>query len=263
MPGKKAYSPLRYPGGKACLSNFISDIASINNLNGGTYLELYAGGAGAALNLLFNNTFSNIHINDYDYHIYSMWYSILNHTNAFIKKIKEIDININEWHNQQDIYKLNDKADIVDLGFATFFLNRTNRSGIIFKAGPIGGIGQTGNYKMDVRFNKSDLIKRIEKISEYRQQIQLTNSDALDIIRNINNYHNRTDNLLTYLDPPYFQKGKLLYLNNYEFLDHQNLAEAVIELNEIKWLISYDNVQEIKDSSLSYVKFQPQLYSSK
>ncbi len=252
MSGRKVFSPLRYPGGKACLSNFISDIAKLNDLKGGVYLELYAGGAGAALNLLFNNTFNNIHINDFDYHIYSMWYSILNHTKSFIKKINEVEITISEWHRQQHIYELDRRADILDLGFATFFLNRTNRSGIIFKAGPIGGLDQTGNYKIDVRFNKTEVIKRIEKIAEYRQQIQLTNEDALEIIRNIHNYHQQTDNLLTYLDPPYYHKGKLLYLNNYSHLDHQNLAEAVIKLNEIKWLISYDNVPEIRDMFRPY-----------
>lgn len=246
MSTKKAYSPLRYPGGKACLSKFLSDIAELNGLRGGTYLELYAGGAGAALNLLFNNIFNSIHINDYDYHIYSMWNSILYTPVEFINKINETEVSIEEWHRQQTIYSLGAKADILDLGFATFFLNRTNRSGIIFKAGPIGGIEQTGNYLLDVRFNKQDLIKRIEKIAEHQQQIRLTNLDALTIIRNLQYYHPQFEDVLLYLDPPYYHKGKLLYLNNYSHSDHENLAEAINELNNVKWLISYDNVEEIK-----------------
>ncbi len=252
MPGKKAFSPLRYPGGKSCLADFITDLADLNGLTGGVYLELYAGGAGAALNLLFTGVFNRIHINDYDYHIYSMWYSILNHHKSFIKKIEETEISISEWHKQQLIYKSGAKADILDLGFATFFLNRTNRSGIIFKAGPIGGINQTGNYKIDVRFNKLDLIKRIEKIADHKDYILLTNLDAIEIIRNLNIYHTCTDNLFAYLDPPYYKKGKLLYLNNYDHLNHLTLEQAINELNDVKWLISYDNVIEIVDIFKQY-----------
>jgi len=247
MSGKKVFSPLRYPGGKACLSNFITELATLNMLEGGIYVELYAGGAGAALDLLFNNIFSRIHINDFDYHIYSMWYSMLNNTEQFIDKINSTEVSIVEWHRQQNIYKLGISADILDLGFATFFLNRTNRSGIIFKAGPIGGLNQTGNYKLDVRFNKADLINRIEKIAEHRQQIQLTNLDALEIIENLHYYHPQTANLFAYLDPPYFKKGKFLYLNNYREDDHQKLANVMTNLTNIRWLISYDNTEEIRN----------------
>jgi DNA adenine methylase len=252
MLKRKAFSPLRYPGGKACLSNFLAELANLNGIRGGTYLELYAGGSGAALNLLFNNVFSNIHINDFDYHIYAMWYSMLNYPGSFIKKIKETEISIQEWHRQQNIFELGSFGDVLDVGFATFFLNRTNRSGILFKAGPIGGFDQTGNYKLDVRFNKTELINRIEKISEYRQQIQLTNLDALEIIKDLNTYHKSTQNLLAYLDPPYYKKGKLLYLNNYSHKDHENLAEAIGKLNAVRWLITYDNVKEIKAMFSNY-----------
>lgn len=248
----KNYSPLRYPGGKACLSNFITEQAVLNGVNGGVYVELYAGGAGAALNMLFNGIFSRIHINDFDYNIYALWYSILNHSEELISKIEETPISIEEWHKQQTIYKLGRSLSVVDLGFATFFLNRTNRSGIIFKAGPIGGIDQTGNYKIDVRFNKADLIRRIQKIASYRNKIELTNLDAVEVIQNIEQFHPETDNIFMYLDPPYYKKGKFLYLNNYGHLDHLRLSQAVAELRNVKWLISYDNVDEIKDIYQNY-----------
>jgi len=243
----KTFSPLRYPGGKACLANFITDLVDRNGLVGGTYIELFAGGAGAALDLLFNNIFSQIHINDYDYHIYSMWYSILHHPVEFINRINETEISIEEWKRQQGIYMQGRGADVIDLGFATFFLNRTNRSGIIYKAGPIGGINQTGNYKIDVRFNKQDLIHRIEKIHEYRRQIFLTNMDAVYVLRNLPRFHPDLENTFIYLDPPYYKKGKLLYLNNYKHENHLQLSNTVSEfLPNINWLISYDNVSEIK-----------------
>jgi DNA adenine methylase len=241
------HSPLRYPGGKACLSHFITELAVLNGVHGGVYVELYAGGAGAALNMLFNGVFKSIHINDFDYHVYSLWYSILNHSEEFISRIAESEVSIDEWHRQQLIYKQGKSANIVDLGFSTFFLNRTNRSGIIFKAGPIGGIHQTGNYKIDVRFNKSDLIRRIQKIASYRDKIKLTNLDAVEIIQNLEAHHPAIEEIFLYLDPPYYKKGKFLYLNNYNHADHLRLSNAVSELEDVKWLISYDNTLEIKD----------------
>lgn len=253
MANPRGQSPLRYPGGKACLTNFITELATLNDLNGGTYLELYAGGAGAALNMLFNGIFSHIHINDFDYRIYAMWDAILHHTDDFIKLVENTDVTLEEWHRQKAIYEQIEEQEILTLGFATFFLNRTNRSGIIFRAGPIGGLKQEGNYLIDVRFNKKDLIQRIEKIGQYQQQINLTQLDAIDILINLEQHHPNTDQLFTYLDPPYYHKGGQLYLNNYKHDDHLRLATTVAALdNRIKWLISYDNVPEIRNMYNNY-----------
>ncbi len=230
------------------MSGFISNLAHQNGIGGGVYCELYAGGAGAALNMLFNNTFRHIHINDADYSIYAVWFSILNHSEEFIERIRNTPITIEEWHLQKEVYLQGRCAGVVDLGFSTFFLNRTNRSGIIYKAGPIGGQDQTGNYKIDVRFNKGELIKRIQKIASESDHITLTNEDAVGVIRNLRNYHPDTTDLFIYLDPPYYHKGKLLYLNNYDHFNHQTLADAVENLDDdIFWLISYDNVPPIKE----------------
>lgn len=246
------HSPLRYPGGKSCLSDFINDIAQLNGIIGGTYMELYAGGAGAALNLLFDGTFNRIHINDYDYNVYAMWYAILNHTRALINRINNTPITIEEWHKQKSIFERGRRENIVDLGFSTFFLNRTNRSGIIFKAGPIGGLNQTGNYKIDVRFNKENLIERIEKIADRRNDIFLTNLDAVEILNNIQMYNLVLEETFIYLDPPYYKKGKELYLNNYKHDNHLNLANTIRNIENVKWLVSYDNVSEIKEMYEDY-----------
>jgi len=241
-------SPLRYPGGKTCLTEFLTEIACQNNLTGGVYIELFAGGAGAALNLLFNGTYRHIHINDFDSHIFSMWDAILNHTEAFVQKIENTEICIMEWHRQKEIFDQFDMCNTVDLGFSTFFLNRTNRSGIIFKAGPIGGLDQTGNYLIDVRFNKADLIKRIRKIATYRNQITLTNQDAIELIRRLDIFYPGEEQLFLYLDPPYYKKGKLLYMNNYGHNNHVQLRQAVdLNLRQYNWIISYDNVNEIRE----------------
>ncbi|WP_051291388.1 DNA adenine methylase [Pedobacter glucosidilyticus] len=246
MANPRNQSPLRYPGGKACLTPFITQLATLNEVNGGTYIELYAGGAGAALNLLYNGVFNSIHINDYDYSIYSFWHSILNETDAFIELIENTPITLEEWYRQKAIFSQGRHNEQLILGFATFYLNRTNRSGIIFKAGPIGGYEQQGNYLIDVRFNKKELINRIRKVASFASKIHLTNNDAIEIIRDINQIHNNLENSFLYLDPPYYYKGKQLYLNNYGHEGHQSLAAEMSQVNkDLKWLISYDNASEI------------------
>lgn len=246
MTNPRGQSPLRYPGGKACLTQFITELAQRNELIGGKYVELYAGGAGAALNLLYNGTFAQIHINDYDYSIFSFWYSVLNQTEEFIKLIENTPVTIAEWHQQKEIFDRGRDNEQIDLGFATFFLNRTNRSGIIFKAGPIGGFEQTGNYLIDVRFNKKNLIKRIEKIGNHADRIHLTNEDATEIIQNLGDQVQEIEQTFLYLDPPYYNKGKQLYLNNYGHDGHESLAQQIRNLpKQLRWLISYDNVEQI------------------
>lgn len=246
MANPRNQSPLRYPGGKACLTPFITRLAQRNEVNGGTYIELYAGGAGAALNLLYNGVFNRIHINDYDYSIYSFWHSVLHETDAFIQLIENTPIDLEEWHRQKTIFEQGRHNDSLTLGFSTFYLNRTNRSGIIFRAGPIGGYEQQGNYLIDVRFNKKGLIDRIKKIASFADQIHLTNQDAIEIIRNIDQIHNDLETSFLYLDPPYYYKGKQLYLNNYGHDGHQSLATEMSQVNEdLRWLISYDNAPEI------------------
>ncbi len=238
-------SPLRYPGGKAILSNFLEDLIILNNLKGCVYYELYAGGAGAALNLLFNNVVQKIVINDADYRIYSFWYSILNNSQNFLKLIDKTPVNLEEWYNQKEIYENAEKESILKVGFATFYLNRTNRSGIIHNAGPIGGLKQTGNYSIDVRFNKENLKQRIKNIVNNSNRIELHNLKTEDFIPDRKLYDRRRKAFF-YLDPPYYYKGAELYLNNYVHDQHKNLSRLIKESNIKNWLISYDNVIEIR-----------------
>lgn len=252
MSNRKS-SPLRYPGGKSCLTEFLTDIAALNDLTGGIYIEPYAGGAGAALSLLFNGVYNQIHINDYDSHIFAIWDSILNHTEDFIRRIENTEITISEWHRQKEIFDKSDVTNVVELGFSAFFLNRTNRSGIIFKAGPIGGLKQQGNYLLDVRFNKSNLIRRIEKIVNFGNQITISNFDAIELIQNLDNLYPNDERLFLYLDPPYYNKGNLLYMNNYNHENHVDLSNSIHDNLQIrKWIVSYDNVPEIKEIYQGY-----------
>lgn len=236
-------TPLRYPGGKAKLTPFIQEFCKQNDLMNGHYAEPFAGGAGVAIGLLLSKTVTDIHINDADEAVYSFWHTIINNTEDFLKKVTDTEITIEEWHKQKNILENLKIYSDLEKGFATFFLNRTNRSGIL-KAGVIGGKNQDGNYKLDARFNKKDLIKRIENIALHRNHIHVTNLDAIDFLKMID--QELPSNSLIYLDPPYYVKGQGLYRNFYKHEDHVEIKTMVDSLTA-PWLVSYDNCNEIKE----------------
>lgn len=242
------YSPLRYPGGKNKIYKYVKYLVDSNEID--TYIEPFCGGAGVALKLLLNNDVKKIMLNDFDRSIYAMWFSILHDTDSFIKKVREAVFTIEEWDKQHDIQKNKDNVDLLTLGFSTFYLNRTNRSGII-QAGPIGGRAQTGNYKMDCRYNTEVLIKKIKLIAKNKNRISLYNIDAIDFIKqNIR----RTRGSLTFFDPPYFVKGKQLYTNFYEHIDHIDLRDTIDKyMSKHKWILTYDFHEEIQHM---YSKFE-------
>ncbi len=236
-------TPLRYPGGKSLMTSFIKDVLVLNGMKKSLYAEPYAGGAGAAINLLLDNAVDRIAINDASIGIYSFWFYLLNENDKFISKIKETVVNLREWQIQRRIFKGAIEPSF-DLAFATFFLSRTNRSGIL-AAGPIGGQTEEGqasaNYKIDCRFNKEFLLDKVRKIYKLKDRIAVSNLDALEFLKNI-----RTKNALIYLDPPYYKQGKALYLDYYKHESHVELANFLMKKHPYKWLLSYDNVLEIK-----------------
>ncbi|WP_421988542.1 DNA adenine methylase [Roseococcus sp.] len=240
-------APLRYPGGKARLSQYVIDLMKLNNLVGGHYVEPYAGGAAIGLTLLYLEYANHIHLNDLNRAVFAFWHSVLNETEELCRRIKDRPITLDERKKQKSI-QLDKSSSGVDLGFSTFFLNRTNRSGII-SGGVIGGNNQIGEWKIDARYKKDDLIDRIQKISAYRSRITLTNLDAEIYINDI--LPNLPDKTLVYLDPPYYTKGKKLYQNHYKHGDHAGIARSVASIRQ-KWIVSYDNTKEITDLYSAY-----------
>ncbi len=236
------YSPLRYPGGKNKLAAFIAKICIDNDIDG-HYIEPYSGGASVALYLLLEGFVEKITINDKDRSIYAFWYSILNNTTQFCERIRDVEISIEEWRRQRAIQVKKENVNLLDLGFSTFFLNRTNRSGII-NGGPIGGVEQKGSYKLDCRFNKIDLIDRIRVIASRKKNIRLYRKDAIKLIQQVQRESNNS-NMIFYFDPPYFLKASSLYLNHYKSEDHKAVSDSIKNIRNIKWIVSYDNVPEI------------------
>lgn len=243
-------SPLRYPGGKAKLYPFFTDLIITNDLFGVEYCEPYAGGAGLALKLLANGYVERVSINDIDKSIYAFWFSALHSTEQFCALIEDTPITIKEWRRQKEIWSKGDSRNILELGFATFFLNRTNRSGIIEGAGPIGGFDQSGEWKIDARLVKEKQIENLFELKRYKRQIEVTNSDALVYLRN----NSAKKNSLIYLDPPYYNKGSELYKNFYEPKDHKAVARYLERRRTAKWVVSYDNVKPIRDEYRSFTR---------
>ena len=249
-------SPLRYPGGKYKLYEYLETLVKENNCT--TYIEPFCGGAAVALELLLKDVVKKIIINDVDYTIFCFWDSILNHTEEFVFLIRNTDVTIDEWNIQKNIRNNLENYNSLEIGFSTFFLNRTNRSGIIDKAGPIGGKDQNGNYKIDCRFNKEKLISQIEKIASYKKKIQLYNMEAVDFINQVI-LHTRKS--FVFFDPPYYSKGPGLYTNFYNHENHVNLANNIVNsMKRRKWIVTYDNVDEIRNmyAKVATIEFQLQ-----
>lgn len=236
---RRSPSPLRYPGGKTSIFDMTKDIITSHGLTSCQYAEPYAGGCGLALSLLFDGVVSKLHLNDIDPSIATLWHAIINDTDELANRVNDAILNIDEWHKQRAIQAEKHLAKPIDLAFSTLYLNRTNRSGII-KAGVIGGLNQSGSYKMDCRFNKSNIIAKIYAIAKRQADIFIYNLDAIDFIKQLDN----KDDLLLMVDPPYYNKGQTLYANFYRHDDHVEIAN-VLSNSTLPWILTYDNTPEI------------------
>jgi DNA adenine methylase len=230
-------TPLRYPGGKQRLAPFVAEILQHNHAIGWNYVEPYAGGAGVAMELLLNGNVGHVYLNDSSLHIYAFWKAVLSDPETFCRRISRASMTLETWRSHREIVRHPEQHDISELGFSTFFLNRCNRSGIL-TAGVIGGLAQRGQWRIDARFPRNELIKRVEVIAAHRRRITVTNLDAeLFMDRRLNALPPET---LVYCDPPYFARADRLYLNSYLPNDHTRLARVIQGKLHRPWLVSYD-----------------------
>lgn len=245
MYSNKLYTPLRYPGGKARFAPFIAQVMEVNGLPRGHYLEPYAGGAGVALELLYHGHASHVHINDLDPAVHSFWVAVTKEPDKVLKLLYDTPVTMDQWFKWRSILRGEVEVDLVERGFATLFMNRTHRSGIL-KGGVIGGLAQSGSYKIDARFKKDVLAGRICKIADHKSHITVYGEDALALLRRCGTFLPKES--LIYLDPPYYVKGQGLYRNFYTHDDHLQIAKA-LQSNKfmLPWVVSYDNATEICD----------------
>ncbi len=228
-------SPLRYPGGKASLAGFFADIIDFIDIKNATYIEPYAGGAGAGIALLREGLVDHLVINDIDPAVHAFWHSAVNENKKLLYRVQRTPLTVEEWRRQRDIYQAGDTSDLVRLGFAFFYLNRTNRSGFL-NAGVIGGQAQTGRYLIDARFNRLTLADRLKAVGKLAEQITVSDLDGRSVIA----AHAEDSRAFMYIDPPYVQAGSHLYLNAFEGRDHKALGETVRAVTKAHWLVTYD-----------------------
>lgn len=237
----RIHTPLRYPGGKTRLFPFLRDLVKSAGWTNFTYAEPYAGGAGAALSLLSEDVVGQIAINDLDPAIAAFWHTVTSDSEWFIDRIRSVPLTLDEWDAQKLVYKNQSKFTTAEVGFATFFLNRTNRSGVM-NAGVIGGRAQAGDYKIDARFNRSTLAERISSIGRLRDRILVSSEDGAEFITR----HLDDGKTFVYADPPYYEKGSYLYMNAFDNSKHAALAKVLNDRPDAPWMLTYDDAPEIR-----------------
>ena len=266
---------MRYPGGKASLAGLLALTIKLNGLSGCPYFEPFAGGAGAALRLLREGVVSELYLNDLDPRVYAFWNAALGESQKFADAIRSVPLNIEEWRNQRQVCTLGDTGKQFELGFATFYLNRCNRSGIVHGAAPIGGYAQSGPWKIDARFYRESLAERILAIGRRREQIHVTNMDARDFLGARLPRGSGRKSVFVYFDPPYYSRGDRLYMNLYSDSsgivhgaapiggyaqsgpwkidarfyrdqDHMNLATYIQKQYDVNWIMSYDDTAFVR-----------------
>lgn len=242
-------TPLRYPGGKTKYTNLFVNIVSINNLDKCTFVEVFAGGAGAAISLLLRGHVSSLILNDLDIAIYSFWKSVKECPVELVKLIRSTRVSMAEWRRQKTIYDSKDTSDMLALGFSTFYLNRCNHSGIL-EARPIGGMKQNGVYRISSRYNKATSIAKIKAIAKHADSLEVFNLDGVNFLKLLKRQH-RNRKCLIYFDPPYYQKGPALYLNHFSHEDHKSLRDSILDC-PFPWVLSYDNHEKIIDMYLGH-----------
>jgi DNA adenine methylase len=247
-----AASPLRYPGGKSAMAGLLGQIRKINGLGSHSLAEPFAGGAGASLSLLFMEETPEIHINDADKAIHDFWWTVKYRPKQFADMLVKTRVSMAEWRRQRAIYRSTSRVSRLRRGFAAFYLNRCNRSGIIMNGGPIGGIKQEGEWLLNARFNKAELLRRCEKIAEYRDRIFISGNDGIEFVATQD-----AAKTMFFVDPPYFAKGKTLYLNALDEPYHAAVAEKLKALKEAAWVLTYDDCPEIRRLYQGWTNIKP------
>lgn len=233
------------------MTDLLIRIRKENGLGGRAVAEPYAGGAGASLGLLFLEETCEIFINDADPAIRDFWWALVHRSDDFLDLLSTTRVNMTEWRRQRDLYR-SKKGSRVRRGFSAFYLNRCNRSGIIIDGGPIGGVKQTGEWKLDARFNKTELRRRCERVAEYADRIHVSGHDGIEFIQ----ARSASDPFFL-IDPPYFVKGPLLYLNTLNEEYHSRLARTLRALPRTPWVLTYDDCPEVRRLYRDWAKIRP------
>lgn len=240
-------SPLRYPGGKARLGPLLADLLREQHSPvPQVFVEPFAGGAGAGLYLLRQGVVDRLVLNDAHPGVAAFWRSIVTYPEEFCTLIRETSASLENWHRARDVLQnASPSTDDLTLGFATFFLNRTNRSGILINAYPIGGLDQAGKYKIGDRYNPDALVERVHAIAAMSERITVTQEDGTDLLSRAGALGSVADEVFALVDPPYVGMGHRLYELAFTQEDHERLA-AALKSAPYRWVLTYDDVPLVR-----------------
>ena len=247
---KNILSPLRYPGSKKRLSQYIEKVIELNQIDSTLFVELFAGGSSISLYLLENNLVNSIGLVEKDPLVASFWQVVFsknpNDLNWLIEQVSSIDISVEKWNELKKATPNNKR----ERAFACLFLNRTSFSGIIApSSGPIGGQNQESEYKIDCRFPREKIICRLQQAASLRNKVKfvwnLHWKNGLMRIKKMQNSGSLPENILYYLDPPFFHKADRLYSFYFSDKDHEILRDTVLSLQD-HWILSYDYCDDVR-----------------
>jgi DNA adenine methylase len=226
-------SPLRYPGGKSRAVDLIAKILPDFQ----EFREPFVGGGSIFIHLkqLFPNR--KFWINDLYTELYKFWQVSQTDLESVVKQVETWK---KEFQNGKELHKFlaENIASFNDLQTAsTFFIfNRITFSGTT----EAGGFSQQAFEK---RFTDSS-IWRLQQLENVLENVKITNFDYQNVIEP------EGENVLIYLDPPYFSATKsALYGKNgklHKAFDHQRFAETLKNCPH-KWLITYDDCEFIRE----------------
>lgn len=235
---RKQLSPLRYPGGKSKLIDYLYSRLHKEQLN--TFVEVFAGGASLGLSLLDAGVIGRLILNEKDPGVYALWETILNHPQELVRRLRGTLPTVDDLSAAKR-QAATSHATPPELAWSFLLSNRLSYSGIVM-AGPQGGKNGTQEALL-ARWNPKALEDRILHIHSMRDKIELHNEDALTFIET--DIWWCQDGTTLFIDPPYYEKGPALYPYAFTKQDHEALADLLQGLYSsfprADVILTYDN----------------------
>ena len=240
-------SPLRYPGAKRRHAGYIKEALRLNALRPGLFVEPFAGGASVALQLVKDEAVKCMGLIERDPLVAAFWKTVFFDADWLVRQVKTTPVTVEQWC----ALKTGRHKTARERAFACLYLNRTSFSGIIAQgAGPLGGYKQASVHKIDCRFTRQTLIRRIRQAEALREKVafvwNLTWADGLARIRMMQARGSLPCDVFYYVDPPFFEKAKRLYTYYFTDTDHRRLRDVLLTMQE-PWILSYDSAERVRE----------------
>lgn len=181
---------------------------------------------------------SRVVLNDKDYGISCMWNTVLRTPKELVELIRGFAPSADSFYEFKEQDGRTD-MDPVRTGFQKLALHQMSVSGFgVMSGGPLGGKDQeNATYRVDCRWNPERLVQHTlycHRIFRKFKRIEFRCCDFAEIL------HGAGPHSFVYLDPPYVEKGGILYKHNMCEEDHRRLA-SMLRGARFHWALSYDD----------------------